>query len=1435
MFLHSDFIAGVPTEEVYLNPYLTYLEILKGNILDYSLPENKVKVPSMFITESIQDLNCESKGTFKINGVIGDEVTEMKKVSIPLTFPSGVEVICKLPPSEAQGKVEMECKFGGEMDKQSLIIEQRVVKEGNEEVFIFDGAKSKPLTCTNGELKAAEEKLDVKLSFRQVNKFKQIGEKITFDFFGLTTQNLEIGQTIEMWLYLLLPDGKKEKTERKALCKLLESVSPKKGEQVQADFSCEIDGLDSKISYSSFEISYSDDFAGLPDNEVLLDPEKTRIAIENGELDDFSLPTNKNKVPLLFESTKISETTCLSNGQFTISGNVNTEIEKDLEFIIPVSYPESLESKCTLSKSNKKAVEMLCVLGGELSEQSLIFEQQVIRDGLKEVLTLGGIKSDAFSCSKGDISIGNSTQDETSTKTSSDKSQSDKPSSDKVSSDKSHGDKDSSDESHGDKDSSDKSHDGKDDEKDSSDQSHGGKESDDKADNSTSISSDKSSPDPETEKPDTPSAGDDEDEDANLTDEEVIKKDDTKALEEAEQKLKVSLSFRQLNGFSQQGDTITFYFFGLTTQKLKKGFEFSMFSQLILMSGEREEEKREAKCVLQEDASPENGQSVQANFKCTISSLTKQYYSFSLTSCDSIAGIPTDGKLLDPVLTAQAIKKGELLDYSLEENKGSNKIPALFTSKSINSDKCKTDGTISIQGSLSKELEKDLNFKVPLSYPSGIELSCTLAKGEKEISCKLDREVEDKVMLEQTVIKDGLLEVLTLGKVSSDGNVQCSNAVLLEAEEKAKVKISFRQVSHFVKNGRNGFNFFLASFVSQSLVVNYQIKIKIFIVIKGVKKEKEATCKLQSAVNPGENSSTQGDFLCEGKVEEEEYKEINFEDSKSVTVSSENEELAGCSELTDGQDSPIETDAGIKETNEAKDANATISELAEVVDYHKEENKVKVPPTFKITRIEDVEQCRKKSKFKIFGKFNQHISKVLKFDLPLTFPASKIKCKVTEAKKDEEVELECKVLKEFTKVKNFVFEQRMIKKRKKEVVLVKSFSLGFKSEIKSENYNKLKLKRAQKKQKLHFSFLQVSKFKPRNNLVNFFMAIFLRKRVQVTTIRISIKVRVKITRSARALEEGVESLILPINCAVDASTDSAAGLNCAADTATQGEPLGMIIDPDETDTIAGVPENADPSLSTNEVDYSNKENLDKLDSLPTVTISSINGDDCSTEGSYVIEGTYDKGDLKDASNIEIPFSTVDSSGLCRLKVGDNNKITLNCENKEQFDISTIGFEPMSIKDADGKLLFNLDSYTNPQQFGCVISLNSEPVSNNTQNEEGNKDDNNGEESGNNGGESGNNGGESGNNGGEESGNSGEESDIDENKSFNKASRKESSSGLTGGAIAAIIICVIVVLAIVGVLIGLIKTGKILGSKPPVQNITSSSMNSFNYVPKSNEF
>lgn len=260
----------------------------------------------------------------------------------------------------------------------------------------------------------------------------------------------------------------------------------------------------------------------------------------------------------------------------------------------------------------------------------------------------------------------------------------------------------------------------------------------------------------------------------------------------------------------------------------------------------------------------------------------------------------------------------------------------------------------------------------------------------------------------------------------------------------------------------------------------------------------------------------------------------------------------------------------------------------------------------------------------------------------------------------------------------------------------------------------------------------------------------------------------------------------------------------------------MSIDPDDTNSIAGVPENADPAKSGNEPDYSKPENLNSISNIPTVTINNVTGSECSSTGSYVIEGTYNKGELKNTENLVIPFSTVASSGLCKLTVKDGKKITLNCENKEEFDTNPIGFETTSIKDADGKLLFILDSYIQSEEFGCIISENSEPPvtrQNNLKSETTVPDDGKGP-----------------NNGPKNS------TDDGDGKGVHKTLRKESSGGLSGGAIAAIIICAIVVVAIIGVVIGLAKTGVIFGSKPAVQNLnTSSSLNNFAYNPKPNEY
>ena len=80
-------------------------------------------------------------------------------------------------------------------------------------------------------------------------------------------------------------------------------------------------------------------------------------------------------------------------------------------------------------------------------------------------------------------------------------------------------------------------------------------------------------------------------------------------------------------------------------------------------------------------------------------------------------------------------------------------------------------------------------------------------------------------------------EVLVLGSINSTEGFTCSNGLLLESEKRTKIDVSFRQVSHFILN-ENGFSFFLAAFVSKNLKKEFSIDIKIIIIVKDVKKDK---------------------------------------------------------------------------------------------------------------------------------------------------------------------------------------------------------------------------------------------------------------------------------------------------------------------------------------------------------------------------------------------------------------------------------------------------------------------------------------------------------------------------------------------------------------------------------------------------------------------
>jgi hypothetical protein len=71
--------------------------------------------------------------------------------------------------------------------------------------------------------------------------------------------------------------------------------------------------------------------------------------------------------------------------------------------------------------------------------------------------------------------------------------------------------------------------------------------------------------------------------------------------------------------------------------------------------------------------------------------------------------------------------------------------------------------------------------------------------GENQIQCQIDQKLDnDGIVIEQTIIKEELDEVVIIKGIDTKKGITCLNGLLLEADKKSKINISFRQVSHFV-------------------------------------------------------------------------------------------------------------------------------------------------------------------------------------------------------------------------------------------------------------------------------------------------------------------------------------------------------------------------------------------------------------------------------------------------------------------------------------------------------------------------------------------------------------------------------------------------------------------------------------------------------------
>ena len=310
----------------------------------------------------------------------------------------------------------------------------------------------------------------------------------------------------------------------------------------------------------------------------------------------------------------------------------------------------------------------------------------------------------------------------------------------------------------------------------------------------------------------------------------------------------IALSFRQINNFEQNIiSKIEFDLYTFTIEeKLSKGFEISLYVNLIHIEGSRDEEPTEAKCVLENDII-DNKATASAHFHCSIDNLNERYYSFRYNYSDYITGVPFKEKALDPILTEKAIEINEIKKITEK-----NELPPLFTIDSMEHNNCKDNGILTFKGNVSNVIPEPIQFNIPLKYPEDISIYCIFTENKfiGEMKCKTDREIVNRnISFEQTVIKEGIEEVLLIASFSSKEQVICENAMFKQSTEKISKTISFRQVSHY-KEKTDGFSFYFIILASKGYKKGYELNLEMALDINKRAIKRNATCILNETVFP---------------------------------------------------------------------------------------------------------------------------------------------------------------------------------------------------------------------------------------------------------------------------------------------------------------------------------------------------------------------------------------------------------------------------------------------------------------------------------------------------------------------------------------------------------------------------------------------------------
>ena len=204
------------------------------------------------------------------------------------------------------------------------------------------------------------------------------GKNITieFDFYGTTSENIPKNYEITMDVNLI-ENGFPKKEKNTAICYSMKDIKVVKDSEIVA-FNCIIYNIPSNIT--SFQYNSSKVISGVPtDKSALLNPKIVDQNIAKGNIEEITNNTEYKIIPI-FKPTKIDFNKCKEKGEFTLVGDLSSDLNDILQFKLQILSPK-MTVDCNIKPTDKESeAEINCQTNKKIDRNEFLISQNSIFD-----------------------------------------------------------------------------------------------------------------------------------------------------------------------------------------------------------------------------------------------------------------------------------------------------------------------------------------------------------------------------------------------------------------------------------------------------------------------------------------------------------------------------------------------------------------------------------------------------------------------------------------------------------------------------------------------------------------------------------------------------------------------------------------------------------------------------------------------------------------------------------------------------------------------------------------------------------------------------------------------------------------------------------------------------------------------------------------------